>query len=271
MRLTAQVSSFLVVCVTGALPADVGPTRFDGAPPDAQGRVVVHADLSYFTVRVGDEWRIETRQRRGTDWAPGQVLHIAKAPAMAMSPALDDTGEHLYFESNLRVPAVEGRQDSDVWMMERRNQRWDTARALAAPFATPFNEHSPTVAAGLLCFNSSRPDGLGGNDIYCGPLDAAPTLVSTISSSAQDAGPWLAGKGDVLLFTSNREGGEGGWDLYAATRTADGWSAPRNLGAPINTAGDELWPTWTDGRLYFKRSGGTEAPGYLSSALPLPR
>jgi OOP family OmpA-OmpF porin len=155
--------------------------------------------------------------------------------------------------------------------MERRDDQWAAARAVGAPFDSPFNEHSPTVAAGMLCFNSSRPDGFGRNDIYCGPLDGTPTHISTLNSAAQDAGPWLAGQADVLLFTSNREGGEGGWDLYVATRTADGWSAPRNLGAPINTAADELWPTWTDGQLYFKRTGGTDQPGYFSIPLSLRR
>ena len=190
---------------------------------------------------------------------------------MAMSPAIDPTDERLYFESNLRVPAVQGREDSDVWVMERVGDGWAAARALGAPFDTPFNEHSPTVAPGMLCFNSSRPTGLGRNDIYCGPLDATPTLVPRISSAAQDAGPWLAGKGEALLFTSDREGGQGGWDLYASTRTADGWSAPRNLGTPINTAADELWPMWADGRLYFKRTGGAEKPGYFSVPLALTR
>ena len=95
--------------------------------------------------------------------------------------------------------------------------------------------------------------------------------VPVCGSPAQDAGPWLADDGRVLLFTSNREGGQGGWDLYASTRASDGWSTPENLGPRINSPAYELWPTWSEGRLYFKRTGGAEPPGYFSAPLPLSR
>lgn len=200
------------------------------------------------------------------------VVRSVGSPAVTMSPALDPSGSRLFFESSLRSSAVADREDTDVWVMDRVDGQWGNARPLGPPFDSPYNEHAPTIdGRGTICFNSGRPDGLGENDIYCGRADATPQLIRAVSSPAQDAGPWLADGGRVLLFTSNREGGQGGWDLYASTRAADGWSTPENLGPRINSPADERWPTWSDGRLYFKRTRGAEPPGYFSATLPLPR
>ena len=244
------------------------PTLFDGAAPESQGRIVVIQDEVYAALPSDDGVRIEQRTRTDGRWGEPAVLHVAGAGLVAMSPALDDSAQHLYFETNLRSPGIEGRDDSDIWVMDRVGNGWGVPRPLGPPFDSPANEHAPTVSGETICFNSTRPGGMGRNDIYCGLLEGQPHLISAVSSSAQDAGPWLAGSAGILLFASNREGGEGGWDLYISTRTADGWSAPRNLGAPINTAADELWPFWAASRLYFKRVSPTAA-AYYSAELSL--
>lgn len=259
------------LCVWSALLAIAAtadaPRRFEAPPADAQGRVAVRGPETYFTVRNGADWQI---RMAASDVVV--VVRSVSSPAATLSPAVDPSGSRLFFESSLRSPAVAGREDTDVWVMDRVDGGWGDARPLGPPFDSPYNEHAPTVdGAGTICFNSGRPDGLGENDIYCGKVGGAPELVRAISSPDQDAGPWLADGGQVLVFTSNRPGGQGGWDLYAAARTAAGWEAPQNLGARINTAADELWPTWSDGQLYFKRTGGTEPPGYFSVPLPLRR
>ncbi len=48
--------------------------------------------------------------------------------------------------------------------------------------------------------------------------------------------------GDKLVFASDRLGGLGGYDLYYAMKTADGWSNPINFGHPINSELDEYRP-----------------------------
>ncbi|MHB1194316.1 MAG: hypothetical protein ACYC6F_14925 [Longimicrobiales bacterium] len=43
-------------------------------------------------------------------------------------------------------------------------------------------------------------------------------------------------------------------DIWVMDRVGDGWSEPHNLGAPVNTEGDEFFPSVTrDGTLYFTR------------------
>ncbi|HFB99368.1 MAG TPA: hypothetical protein ENJ53_01055, partial [Phaeodactylibacter sp.] len=70
--------------------------------------------------------------------------------------------------------------------------------------------------------------------------------------SAYSAGyPAFSPNGKLLYFSSNREGGFGGWDLYVAFRTATGWSVPQNLGSAVNTPGDEISPYLNGRSLYF--------------------
>lgn len=68
--------------------------------------------------------------------------------------------------------------------------------------------------------------------------------------------PALSRDGKVLYFVSDRPGGKGGTDVYASRLENDKWSEPRNLGAPINTKGDEMFPFVDEkGNLYFASNG----------------
>lgn len=68
---------------------------------------------------------------------------------------------------------------------------------------------------------------------------------------------------EVLFFTANMPGGYGGYDLYYATKTGDGvYSTPNNLGDKINTVGDESFPFYKDGTLYFSTNGHPTIGGY---------
>lgn len=64
--------------------------------------------------------------------------------------------------------------------------------------------------------------------------------VDDLNSTADDKCPFV--NGDMLVFTSNRPGGYGGYDLYYAKRMGDTWSEPINFGSRINTEYDEYRP-----------------------------
>ena len=65
----------------------------------------------------------------------------------------------------------------------------------------------------------------------------------------------LIGPGEdwMVLVIGDHPEGFGEDDLYLSRRTADGWSTPQNLGAPLNTNAYEYGPALSaDGRyLYF--------------------
>ncbi|KAF0202824.1 MAG: outer membrane protein/peptidoglycan-associated [Bacteroidetes bacterium] len=62
----------------------------------------------------------------------------------------------------------------------------------------------------------------------------------------------------TLVFSSDRKGGQGGKDLWIATRksAADDFNKPLNIGALVNTPGDEVFPFFkNDTTLYFASNG----------------
>lgn len=72
----------------------------------------------------------------------------------------------------------------------------------------------------------------------------------------------LFGK-EVLFFVSDMQGGYGGYDIYYATHEGEGvYADPVNLGAKINTVGDEETPYYRDGTLYFSSNGHPSLGGF---------
>lgn len=66
----------------------------------------------------------------------------------------------------------------------------------------------------------------------------------------------------VLYFSSDRPGGEGGFDLYYADINGDEFGAPVNLGPVLNTSKDEISPFYKDGTLYYSTDGRAGLGGY---------
>ncbi|MDE6002002.1 MAG: OmpA family protein, partial [Prevotella sp.] len=84
------------------------------------------------------------------------------------------------------------------------------------------------------------------------------------------AHPAVSPDGQWLYFTSNMPGGMGGYDIWRIQLTSNGVGGVENLGAPINTAGDELFPTFRpNGDLYFS-SDGHEGMGGLDIYIAKP-
>ena len=60
---------------------------------------------------------------------------------------------------------------------------------------------------------------------------------------------------DTLYFASDIPGGFGGMDIYYTTLVGAVWLAPKNLGEPVNTAENEIYPFTDAGTLYFSSDG----------------
>jgi Tol biopolymer transport system component len=88
--------------------------------------------------------------------------------------------------------------------------------------------------------------------------------VASFSGQYSDADPFITADGSKFFFISNRPLTPGDkpkedLDIWMMTKERTGWSAPVNLGAPINSNGSEWYPTIAaDGTLYFgsDRAGG---------------
>jgi|688.fasta_scaffold20328_7 hypothetical protein len=190
-------------------------------------------------------------ERRGFDGWP-KILAAAAVGALVvwMLPRL-----------SRQVVLVDG---SHRWAAEvappRRAIVWKPAEPLpAAPgdLAAADSLVRPQLAEGGRAVYYTRQQPGGEADIYRSEFDGSRWLpgepVAGINSDGGDYGPFISADGETLLLYSDREGGFGGYDLYASRRTDDGWDRPRNLGPLVNSPAHEYDPALTaDGlRLFF--------------------
>lgn len=118
-----------------------------------------------------------------------------------------------------------------------------------------------------LIFAGDFKNGFGNYDLYISYAtpdgwSEPENLGPNINSDYWDTSPSLSPDNRVLYFTSNRPGGFGGSDLYKSVRQQNGkWGPAINMGATINTSGDESAPyIHSDNQtLYFTSNG---LPGY---------
>ena len=67
--------------------------------------------------------------------------------------------------------------------------------------------------------------------------------------------PVFNSTGDTLYFTSDMPGGFGGMDIFYSILKGNVWLAPVNLGEPVNTSKNEIYPFFDMGALYFSSDG----------------
>jgi tetratricopeptide (TPR) repeat protein len=63
--------------------------------------------------------------------------------------------------------------------------------------------------------------------------------------------PCFSPDGNALYFASDRPDGFGGFDIYVSYRNGKTWTPPENLGAIVNSIGNEITPFYDGEDLYF--------------------
>lgn len=113
--------------------------------------------------------------------------------------------------------------------------------------------HCTVTPDGLnMYFTSDRPGGFGGRDIYRivkmpdGEWSTPQNLGPTINTEFDEESPFIAVDNKTLYFSSNGPSSIGGFDVFIAVRDENNaWSAPINLGYPLNSCNDDLFYTTT--------------------------
>ncbi len=96
----------------------------------------------------------------------------------------------------------------------------------------------------LLFFSSDREGGRGETDIWCSIINAdgtvsAPVNVSEVNSPDDDITPFFHTPSQTLYYSSNGFQNLGGYDIFQSVKEGSTWTAPENMGAPINSSYDD--------------------------------
>jgi len=202
------------------------------------------------------------------DWGPPENLGATVNSAKVDCPtSITADGLELYFFS-LR-PGGFGYADLYVSKRATRDSPWGSPANLGPAVNSSLVDCAPSVSSdGLeLYFQTSRPDGYGGWDLYVStratrndPWGAAANLRRAVNSPGSESYPVLSPDGLLLLFQDQgmpRPGGYGGSDFWMTRRASrsGAWEPPVNLGPMVNGPNDETYPCFApDGSaLYFAR------------------
>ena len=184
-------------------------------------------------------------------------------------PSITADGQTLMFTRQARPGENEQRKvisQEDFYISYRSETKWEKAINAGAPLNSGQNEGAQSLSSdgNYMYFTAcDRSNGLGSCDIYFsansdGKWSIPVNLGSPVNSSSWESQPSVNANGKMLFFSSTRPGGLGGKDLwYSVLKSNKKWSNPRNMGAVINTKGDEMSPfIHFDGKtLYFSSDG----------------
>ncbi len=83
----------------------------------------------------------------------------------------------------------------------------------------------------------------------------APEVLSFTLENINYMHPALSKDGKKLYYSANNPNGWGGYDIYETSKINEEWSIPKLLNKPINTFGNELFPSLDNDTLYFASDG----------------
>ena len=203
------------------------------------------------------------------------------------SPVLGgEDNDRLFFTSTRNqakgdeLSGITGTKNADIFYSQKDDKgKWQRPEVIDTELNTDWDE-------GACCLS---PDGRTMYLTQCKTDPDYPRFATIVTSQRSDAAwskstelkmtndtlstfahPAVSPDGQWLYFVSDMPGGMGGYDIWRVRLTTNGVGGVENVGAPINTAGDEKFPTFRpNGDLYFS-SDGHEGMGGLDIYIAKP-
>ncbi len=250
---------------------------------------IVNRDLDRFDIAAQnfqffiDRTKNEKKKLRAIDFRDRSLFaHEAISNPVPFNPVLLTGGINSKYSEYVPLMNIEGNQmvftrrlggQEDFYIANYENGEFVDVEEMYG-LNTPQNEGVHTISADgkVLIFTACdrRQTGIGSCDLYYTQLRSdgwtvASNMGKVINSISWDAQPSLSSDGKKLFFSSNRQDGYGGNDIWMSTRTdTSGWTPPYPLPTEINTSGNEESPfIHPDGHtLYFRSNKHIGMGGY---------
>ncbi len=189
------------------------------------------------------------------------------------SPMLaGDDYNQIYFSSSrtkdkdAKVSAITGQNTNDIYVITQdENKAWIAPIVVEGGVNTEFEEGTPSVSGDgstmYYTYCAQDPQEARTAEIYRSRRSNAQwgkgEKVAIVKDSITPLGhPSISPDGKYLYFVSDAVGGYGGKDIFRARAVGNDFGPMENLGAEINTPGDEMFPYARDSvTLYFASNG----------------
>jgi outer membrane protein OmpA-like peptidoglycan-associated protein/tetratricopeptide (TPR) repeat protein len=178
-------------------------------------------------------------------FAPKNLGSNVNSASLEYFPSLTIDGSELVFTRRLNGT------NEDFFSSKQKNKEWDTAHAAGGNINTPQSEAAQTLSADgkwMIYSANGRKDSYGNYDLYMSQQTAngwedTYHFGGKINSDQWESQPSLSPDNKDLYFSSRRQGGYGGIDIYVSHMKPNGYfGEPENLGPTINTPGDDQCP-----------------------------
>ena len=241
-------------------------TAIDSLPADNPYRTLAKNGLK--SAQMAPQWRKE-----GSDYTVKR-MDIFNSRRAEYAPMLaGDEHEQLFFTSTRNqaqgdeYSGITGAKAADIFMAQKDDKgKWGKPQAIDSELNSNFDE-------GACCFS---PDGRTMFLTQCKTDANYPRYATIVVSQRNDAAwskpteliiskdtltsfahPAVSPDGEWLYFVSDMPGGLGGYDIWRCRFLGNHEVGMiENLGQPVNTPGDEMFPTFRpNGDLYFSSNG----------------
>jgi outer membrane protein OmpA-like peptidoglycan-associated protein len=200
----------------------------------------------FFTGRTRDENIYISRLDENGEWGmPSHISNNVNTPMNEGACTISADGRMLIFTS---CQGRKGFGSCDLYVTYKSGNDWSVPENLGVEVNTSSWDVQPTLSADgrTLYFVSDRPGGKGGKDIWKTYKDKKDLWVSpvnlgaTINTPYDEISPFIHVNGESLYFSSKGHAGMGGYDIFMSELSEKKWSAPRNMGYPLNDHHDQV-------------------------------
>ena len=219
------------------------------------------------SAKMAPKWK-----EQGSDYTVKKMTEFNSRRADYCPVLAGDQWDRLYFSSTRNdalgdeLSGITGAKPGDIFFSDKDDKgKWSKPQTIESGLNTEYDE-------GACCLS---PDGSTMYLTQCLSDASYPRFAQIVTAQRSDASwgkttpllitndtlsayahPAVSPDGEWLYFVSDMPGGKGGLDIWRMRLTANGPVGVENLGEPINTPGDEMFPTFRpNGDFYFSSDG----------------
>lgn len=240
-------------------------TEFELLNDSMPNNVLVRNGL--LSAKMAPKWK-----EQGSDYTVKKMTEFNSRRADYCPVLAGDQWDRLYFSSTRNdalgdeLSGITGAKPGDIFFSDKDDKgKWSKPQTIESGLNTEYDE-------GACCLS---PDGSTMYLTQCLSDASYPRFAQIVTAQRSDASwgkttpllitndtlssyahPAISPDGEWLYFVSDMPGGKGGLDIWRMRLTTNGPVGVENLGEPINTPGDEMFPTFRpNGDFYFSSDG----------------